>query len=59
MHELTFRKACQNGGLNPFFFQMANIREHCSWWIEDHRQATNKAKSMVAAAVKRVRHHVP
>ena len=59
MHELTFRKACQNGGLNPFFFQMANIREHCSWVIEDHRQATNKAKSMVAAAVKRVRHHVP
>jgi heterodisulfide reductase subunit A len=59
MHEPTFRRACQDGGLNPFFFQMANIREHCSWVIEDRRQATNKAKSMVAAAVNRVRHHVP
>ena len=26
MHELTFRRACQEGGLNPFLFQMANIR---------------------------------
>ena len=59
MHEPTFRRACQEGGLNPFFFQMANIREHCSWVIEDREKATNKAKSMVAAATRRVRHHAP
>ena len=57
MHEPTFRRACEEGGLNPFFFQMANIREHCSWVIDDRQQATTKAKSMVAAAVRRVDHH--
>ena len=59
MHEPTFRRACREAGLNPFFFQMANIREHCSWVIDDRAQATTKAKSMVAAAVGRVRHHNP
>ncbi len=59
MHEPTFRRACREAGLNPFFFQMANIREHCSWVIDDREQATTKAKSMVAAAVGRVRHHAP
>jgi len=59
MHEPTFRRACREAGLNPFFFQMANIREHCSWVIDDRQQATTKAKSMVAAAVSRVRHHNP
>ncbi len=57
MHEQTFRRACGEGGLNPFFFQMANIREHCSWVVNDRVQATNKAQSMVAAAVERVRYH--
>jgi heterodisulfide reductase subunit A len=59
MHEPTFRRACEEGGLNPFFFQMANIREQCSWVIADREQATAKARSLVAAAVRRVRHHTP
>lgn len=59
MHENTFRKACDEAGLNPFFFQMANIREHCSWVISDKAQATSKAKSMVEAAVQRVHYHNP
>ena len=59
MHEPTFRRACSEAGLNPFFFQMANIREHCSWVISDRSQATLKAMSMVSAAVRRVRHHLP
>jgi len=59
MHETTFRKACEQGGLNPFFFQMANIREHCSWVISDKALATEKAKSLVAAAVQRVHFHNP
>jgi len=59
MHEPTFRRACEEGGLNPFFFQMANIREHCSWVVEDPALATEKAKHMVAAAVQRVHYHHP
>ncbi|MCJ7433360.1 MAG: FAD-dependent oxidoreductase, partial [Anaerolineales bacterium] len=46
-------------GLNPFFFQMANIREHCSWVINDRVQATDKACSMIMAAVNRVHYHRP
>jgi len=57
MHEPTFRKACDSAGLNPFLFQMANIREQCSWVIDDRQLATEKAKQMVAAAAHRVRHH--
>ena len=59
IHEPTFRRACAEAGLNPFFFQMANIREQCSWVISDRALATAKAKSMVEAAVRRVRHHAP
>jgi NADH:ubiquinone oxidoreductase subunit E/NAD-dependent dihydropyrimidine dehydrogenase PreA subunit len=59
MHEETFRKACEEAGLNRFLFQMANIREHCSWVHSDRRMATAKAKQLVSAAVCRVRHHVP
>ncbi|MDP2931575.1 MAG: hypothetical protein Q8O05_03625, partial [Chloroflexota bacterium] len=40
MHERTFREACESAGLNPYLFQMANIREHCSWITEDHASAT-------------------
>jgi heterodisulfide reductase subunit A len=57
MHEPTFRRACEEGGLNPFFMQMTNIREHCSWVVDDRELATHKAKSLVEAAVRRVRHH--
>lgn len=59
MHETTFKAAAKQAGLNPFFIQMANIREQCSWIIDDKFQATEKAKKMVAAAVRRVRHHEP
>jgi len=59
MHEPTFRRACKEGGLNPFFCQMANIREHCSWVIADKAQATEKAEALVSAAVRRVALHGP
>lgn len=51
MHEPTFRRTCQEGGLNQYLFQMANIREHCSWVTEDEASATEKAKSIIAGAV--------
>ncbi len=59
MHEATFRRATAEGGQNPFFFQMANIREHVSWVTEDERDATEKAKALIAAAVRRVAVHQP
>ena len=59
MHEGTFRKACSEAGLNPYLFQMTNIREHCSWVTEDPAAATEKAETLVSAAVQRVRWQVP
>jgi heterodisulfide reductase subunit A len=59
MHEPTFRRACQEAGLNPYYFEMANIREQCSWVTEDHEKATEKAKALIAAAVRRVYYHQP
>jgi len=54
LHEKTFRNACAAAGLSPFCFQMANIREHVSWVTADPELALEKAKSLVAAAVRRV-----
>lgn len=59
MHEKTFRGACRTGGLNPYLFEMANIREQCSWVHSDRLAATEKAKALTAAAIRRVRHHEP
>ena len=49
MHEPTFRNACADAGLNPYCFEMANIREQCAW--VHHKGATEKAKDLVASAV--------
>jgi heterodisulfide reductase subunit A len=59
MHEPTFRKAVEDGGLNPYLYEHANIREHCSWVHDDKKLATNKAKDLVRAAVRRVYYHEP
>jgi len=59
MHEHTFRTATKVGGGNPFMFQMANIREHVSWVTVDKGMATDKAKSLIAAAVARISFHEP
>jgi heterodisulfide reductase subunit A2 len=59
MHEKTFRSACERGGLNPFLYEMANIREHDSWTTDDRVAATQKAKALVNAAIERVIHHQP
>ncbi len=59
MHELTFRNACQDAGLNPYLYEHANIREQCSWPHTDRELATNKAKALTHAAVRRVYYHEP
>jgi heterodisulfide reductase subunit A len=51
MHEITFRKAIAEVGLNPYLLQIANIREQCSWVHKDGN--TEKAKALIHAAVQR------
>jgi heterodisulfide reductase subunit A len=59
MHETTFQNAVAEAGLNPYYFQMTNIREHVSWVIKDPARATAKAKRLIRAAVGRVNWHQP
>jgi len=59
LHEKTFRRACQNAGMNPYLCQMTNIREHVSWVSRDRAAATLKAKALVSAAAERVKHQRP
>jgi heterodisulfide reductase subunit A len=57
MHEATFRGATAAGGISPFLFQMASIREHVSWVTADGEEATEKAEALIAGAVRRVALH--
>ena len=54
LHEKTFMKCAENAGLNPYFFEMANIREQCSWVHDDKDEATLKAIDIVRLAVGKV-----
>ena len=60
MHEPTFRACISEAGINPFMFEMANIREHDSW-VHSHEQeaAIEKAKELVASAVAKVSYVKP
>ncbi|MGC9398590.1 MAG: hydrogenase iron-sulfur subunit [Anaerolineae bacterium] len=60
MHEPTFRACIAEEGLNPFMFEMANIREHDSW-VHSHEKeaAIRKAKELVASSVAKVSHARP
>ncbi len=54
-HEPLFRQTLREAGLNPYLFEMANIRDQCSWVHYDCPEAaTQKAKSLVRAAVFKV-----
>ena len=59
MHEPTFRKACERGGINRYLFEMVNIREQVSWVTTDFEAATRKARAVIRGALARVRYHVP
>ncbi|MCP4220922.1 MAG: FAD-dependent oxidoreductase [bacterium] len=53
-HEPLFRATLKESGLNPYLFEMANIREHCSWvHMTEPEEATKKAKELVRMAVAR------
>ena len=59
MHEVTFQNAVAEAGLNPYYFAMANIREHVSWVVRNAAQATAKAKRLISSAVYRVAYQEP
>ena len=51
-HEPLFRETIREAGLNIYLFEMANIRDQCSWvHMHEHEEATEKAKDLVRAAV--------
>jgi len=58
-HEATFMNVCQQAGLNPQLFQLANIREQCAWVTPDGAEATDKAIRQIRAAISRVGYHDP
>lgn len=59
MHEKTFRKAAAAEGINPYFVEIANLREHCSWIHDDIAVATKKAIDLTRIAVEKVRRNDP
>ena len=55
-HEPLFRETVREAGLNPYLFEMANIRDQCSWvHMHDPKAATEKAKDLVRMAVAKAR----
>ncbi|MFH1059153.1 MAG: NAD(P)-binding protein [Pseudomonadota bacterium] len=53
-HEGLFRDALRRAGRNPYLFEMANIRDQCSWVHQAQRaDATAKAKDLVRMSVAR------
>jgi heterodisulfide reductase subunit A len=55
-HAPLFMNTIRDGGLNPYLFEMANIREHCSWvHSKEPEKATKKAEDLVRMAVAKAR----
>jgi len=55
-HEPLFRETVQEAGLNPYLFEMTNIRDQCSWvHMHEHEKATQKAKDLVRSIVAKAR----
>jgi len=60
MHEPTFRRTVSEAGLNPFLFEMANIREFSSWCHPSTpKDATEKAKDIIRMAAAKARLLMP
>ncbi|MGO9119607.1 MAG: CoB--CoM heterodisulfide reductase iron-sulfur subunit A family protein [Desulfomonilaceae bacterium] len=51
-HEPLFQSACEEAGLNPYLFEMANIRDQCSWvHMKESEKGTERAQKQIAMAV--------
>jgi len=56
IHEPTYRAVLREAGLSPYYFEMVNLREHCSFVHQgDMENATEKAKRLVRAGINRAR----
>ncbi len=56
IHEPTYRAVLREAGLSPYYFEMVNLREHCSFVHQgDMKNATEKAKRLVRAGINRAR----
>ncbi|MHA1144028.1 MAG: 4Fe-4S binding protein [Candidatus Helarchaeota archaeon] len=59
-HEKTFQRCLAAGGINPFFVEIANIREQCSWVHKSKpNEATEKAIKIIKGAVGKALHLKP
>jgi len=59
-HEPLFRETVREAGLNPYLFEMANIRDQCSWvHMHEPEKATEKAKDLVRSIVAKARLLMP
>jgi heterodisulfide reductase subunit A len=55
-HEPIFRESCARIGLNPYLFEMVNVRDQCSWvHTEKPQEATEKAKDLIRMGVAKAR----
>ncbi|MHB1254188.1 MAG: FAD-dependent oxidoreductase, partial [Candidatus Humimicrobiaceae bacterium] len=54
VHNVTFMRTVEKAGLNPYLFNMANLREQDSWIHDDKQKATKKAVDLVRMAVSKV-----
>ena len=51
-HEPLFRSSCGEAGLNPYLFEMVNIRDQCSWvHMKEQEAGTTKAKDLIRMGV--------
>ena len=51
-HEPLFQSACEEAGLNPYLFEMANIRDQCSWvHMKESERGTARAQKQISMAV--------
>ncbi len=58
--ELLFRDTLREAGINQYYLEMANIREHNSWvHSKEKEEATQKAKDIIRMSVARARHLEP
>lgn len=58
-HEETFRGVLAGAGMNPFLYQIVNVREHVAWVTPDREAATEKAYHQLMGAVSRVAFAAP
>lgn len=59
-HEALFQDTIREAGLNPYYFELANIRDQCSWvHMREPEKATEKAKDLLRIALAKVRLDAP